>query len=85
MPVGKPYTDALEYPASDFIDANWTQVTSYTGLAARLQEIGESAWQDPFSAECQSPDQGAQRLTISAFSDDQEDKATLDVIVRNRT
>lgn len=83
VPVGGNYsTDAHEYPATPWGSAEWTRVTDYAQLSTRLQAVGEDATSDPYSDECQSPDQGAQRITISAFSDDQEDKATLDIIVR---
>ena len=74
---------ADEYPATPFIDAEWTQASSYAALQVVLHDVATSVASEKYSTDCPNPDQGAQRLTLTASSDDGTDVEKLDIVVRN--
>lgn len=68
--------------APDFRSADWSEVTDFTQLRSALESVARELTSVEFVATCQPPDQGAQRLTISAASVDGRDSEQLDLIVR---
>ena len=76
-----------EYPTVPFSGADWMKVTGadpYAALQGSLQTIASALRVEDFvtPVTCTAPDQGAQRLTLSATSGDGKDTEKIEMIVR---
>ena len=85
-PPGPPASGAAARQwtgTGDVQDYDWTKVPSYGALSTELNKVASSL-PPPFvySATCPTPEQGAQRITLTASSPDGKDTETVEIIVR---